>query len=285
MCARPSNRTPLESECHVCGALSELSTVRVAVCLKQVPDDTGRLSLRDSGSGLRESDCTWMLSPFDRYAIEEALRIRATAGGECVALHVGPDHAPSVLAEALALGVDRAVHAWDASFARLDPLGTARILAATVRLAGPFDLILTGQRGVGEDHGQTPGLLAELLDWPQATLAVGVTIEDGSARVVREVEDGREEWRVTLPAVVSAQKGLNEPRQKSLKGVLEAKRRPVLRVGAAELGIAASDLRPQLRCERLVAAPKRAPVRMIAGDPDVQARELVRLLRAAGTLR
>jgi electron transfer flavoprotein beta subunit len=259
--------------------------VRVAVCLKQVPDDTGRLSLRADGSGLEAGDTTWMLSPFDRYAVEEGLRIRGTAGGECVAFHVGPDHAPSVLTEALALGVDRAVHVWDSAFATLDPLATARVLAAAIRHTGPFDLVLTGQRGVGEDHGQVPGLLAELLDWPQATFAVGLTIEDGSARVVREVEDGREEWRVTLPAVISAQKGLNEPRQKSLKGVLEAKRKPVLRVAATELEIDVSDLASHLRRERLVPVAKRAPVQRIPGDPDTQARELVRLLRAAGKLR
>ena len=259
--------------------------MRVAVCLKQVPDDIGRLLLREDGSGLQEGECTWMLSPFDRYAIEEALRIRAMHGGDCVAIHVGPEHAPSILTEALALGVDSAVHAWDGVFAALDPLGTARTLAAAVRLTGPFDIILTGQRGVGEDHGQTPGLLAELLDWPQATLAVGLTIESEVARVVREVEDGREEWQVTLPAVISAQKGLNEPRQKSLKGVLAAKQKPMRRVGAAELGIAASDIAPQLRREGLVAALPRMPVQRIAGDPDTQARELIRLLRASGHLR
>jgi electron transfer flavoprotein beta subunit len=259
--------------------------LRVGVCLKQVPDDTGRLVLRGDGRGLDEGQCGWMLSPFDRYAIEAALRIRASLGGECVALHVGPDHAPSVISEALALGVDRAVQACDPVLSDLDPLGTAHALAALVRAAGPFDLVLTGQRGVGEEHGQMPGLLAELLDWPQVTLAVGLTIEAGGARVVREVEGAREEWQVTLPAVVSAQKGLNEPRQKSLKGVLEAKRKPVRRMDAAELGLTASDLCPQLRREQLIAAAGRGPVRMIGGDPGTQAHELLRLLRAAGRLR
>ena len=259
--------------------------MRVAVCLKQVPDDTGRLSALDDGSGLQEADCTWMLSPFDRYAVEEGLRLRAALGGECVAVHVGPDHAPSVLTEALALGVDKAVHVWDDAFPALDPLATARVLAAALRLTGPFDMILAGHRGVGEDHGQMPGLLAELLDWPQVTLAVGLTVEGESARVVREVEDGREEWRVTLPAVISAQKGLNEPRQKSLKGVLEAKRKPVLRLALKDLGTSLEDLAPQLRREHLVASPRRGAIRRIAGDPDAQARELVRLLREAGKLR
>jgi electron transfer flavoprotein beta subunit len=258
--------------------------LRIAVCLKQVPDDSARLVLREDARGVLADQCAWMLSPFDRYAIEESLRIRARVGGECVALHFGPDHPPSVVAEALALGMDSAVQIWDESLADVDALGVARVLAAVVRVSGPFDLILTGQRGVGEDRGQTAGLLAELLDWPEATLAVALETDGVRARVVREVEGAREEWELALPAVISAQKGLNEPRQKSLKGVLEAKKKPVRRLSLADLALGVAALAPQLVRERLVAAAARKPVHWIEGEPMTQAQELVRLLRAEGKL-
>jgi electron transfer flavoprotein beta subunit len=258
--------------------------LRIAVCLKQVPDDSARLVVRPDGRGLQEDQCAWMLSPFDRYAIEEALRIRAREGGECVGLHVGPDRAPSVIMEGLALGLDSAVQAWGDGLGDLDALGIARVLAAMVRAQGPFDLVLTGQRGVGEDQGQTPALLASLLDWPEATLAIAVRLDARRARIVREVEGAQEEWEVDLPAVISAQKGLNEPRQKSLKGVLEAKKKPVRRLNAADLGLSAGELSARLSRTEIVAAPPRKPVRWIEGPPEAQARELVRLLRAEGRL-
>jgi electron transfer flavoprotein beta subunit len=259
--------------------------MKIVVGLKQVLEDAADPPTGRDGPCPDEAQLAWCLSPFDRYALEEALRLREAAGGEVVVLHIGPDHSPSVLLEGLALGADRAVQVWDPSFAGLDRLATARVIAAAIRRLSPVDLVLAGHRGVGEEHGQIPGLVAELLDLPQVTLVVGTTLlADGRMRVEREVEGARETWETALPAVLSAQKGLNEPRQRSLKGVLGAKKKPFERLGRGDLSLAGADLAPRLRVVALRPSQARRPVRMIAGNPDAQVRELVHLLREEGRL-
>ncbi|HET9316525.1 MAG TPA: electron transfer flavoprotein subunit beta/FixA family protein, partial [Vicinamibacteria bacterium] len=177
----------------------------------------------------------------------------------------------------LAMGADSAVHLKDAGFDGLDPLGTARVLAAAIKGLGA-DLVLTGQQGVGGDNSQVPGLLAELLDLPQVTMAVKVEVGDGQARVEREIEGAREVWETSLPAVISAQKGLNEPRYASLKGIMAAKKKPIEVKDAAALGLDAAALAPRATVASLELPAARQAVRMIEGDADTQVRELLRLL-------
>src|SRR5207302_11178993 len=131
------------------------------------------------------------------------------------------------LRNGLAMGADSAVHLKDPLFDATDTLGTARALAAAIRGLAPFDLVLTGQQGVGGDNSQIPGLVAEMLDLPQVTVAVKIEGQDGKAVVEREIEGAHEIWETSLPAVISAQKGLNEPRFASLKGIMAAKKKPV----------------------------------------------------------
>ena len=125
---------------------------------------------------------------------------------------------------------------------------------------------------------QVPGLLAELLDLPQVTVAVKIEVSDGKATVEREIEGGRETWETPLPAVVSAQKGLNEPRYASLKGIMAAKKKAIQALDLAALGLDAAAVAPRVRVTALELPAARPAVRMIAGDPETQARELVRLL-------
>jgi electron transfer flavoprotein beta subunit len=258
--------------------------LRIIVCLKQVPDDSGAVPLGADGAWIEEA-IAWTLSPLDRHALEEALSLRERHGGSVTVLHVGPDRPPSVLTEGLALGADAAVHLWDESFGVLDACGRARVLAAAIRVAlSPFDLILTGQRGLGEDEGQVPGLLAEMLDIPQVTAAVKVELTADGLRAERDVEGGREVWETELPALLSAHKALNVPRQRSLKGVLAAKKKPVQRLDAAAVGLSAAELAPRLRLEGQEASLLRRPVRMLDGAPDAQVRELLRCLRKDGAL-
>jgi electron transfer flavoprotein beta subunit len=176
------------------------------------------------------------------------------------------------------MGADSAIHVKDAALDAADSLGVATALAAAVKGLAPFDLVLTGQQGVGGDHSQVPGLLAELLDLPQVTMAVKLEVQDGRAVVEREVEGAREVWETTLPAVISAQKGLNEPRYASLKGIMAAKKKPIEVKDAAALGLSAAQLAPRSALARLELPPPRPPVRMIEGDPDTQVKELLRLL-------
>jgi electron transfer flavoprotein beta subunit len=252
--------------------------MKIVVCVKQVPDTETRIRIAPDGKGILESDLNWIVSPYDEFAIEEALRLKEAKGGEVVLVALGPDRVQQALRSGLAMGADSALHLKDPAFESADTPGVARALASALKSIAPFDLVFTGQQGVGGDHSQVPGLLAELLDLPQVTMAVKLELQDGKAVAEREVEGGREVWETSLPAVISAQKGLNEPRYASLKGIMAAKKKPIEVRDAAALGLSAADLAPKTVVTALELPPPRPPVRMIEGDPDTQVRELLRLL-------
>jgi electron transfer flavoprotein beta subunit len=253
--------------------------VKIIVCLKQVPDTTTRIRVAPDGKNIVDSDVSWIVGPYDEFAIEEAIKIKEAKGsGEVILVSLGPDRVTSALQKALAMGADSAVHLKDPLFDTTDTLGAAKALAAAIKTLAPFDLVLTGQQGVGGDNSQIPGLLAELLDLPQVTVAVKIEVQDGKAIIEREIEGAHEIWETSLPAVVSAQKGLNEPRFASLKGIMAAKKKPVTTKDAAALGLTAQDLAPKTPVVALALPPDRAPVKMIQGDAAAQASELIRLL-------
>lgn len=249
--------------------------MKIVVCVKQVPDTETRIRIAEGK--VVESDVNWIVSPFDEFALEEALKIKEAKGGEVVLLSLGPERVVSALRNGLAMGADSAVHLKDPRFDQADTLGIAHALAAAVKALEP-DLVLTGQQGVGGDNSQIPGLLAEILDWPQVTVAVKVEVQDGKAVVEREIEGAHETWETTLPAVLSAQKGLNEPRYASLKGIMSAKKKMIETKDAASLGLAAEVLAPKTRIVAMEMPAARGAVKMIEGDPETQSRELLRLL-------
>jgi electron transfer flavoprotein beta subunit len=253
--------------------------MKIVVCVKQVPDTETRVKIAPSGDAISEADvANWIISPYDEFAVEEALRLKEKKGGEVVLVTAGPDRAQAALRTGLAMGADSAVHVKDALVEASDTLGTARALAAAVKTLAPYDLVLCGQQGVGGDNSQVPGMIAELLDLPQVTVAVKIEVEDGKATVEREIEGGRETWQTPLPAVVSAQKGLNEPRYASLKGIMGAKKKPIQVLDLAGLGLDAAAVAPKVKVTAMELPPARPPVRMIEGDAETQAKELVRLL-------
>src|SRR5512134_3095570 len=149
--------------------------MKIVVCVKQVPDTETRVKVAASGDAISEGDVgSWIVSPYDEFAIEEALRVKEAKGGEVIAVTAGPERAQAALRTALAMGADSAVHVKDAALEASDTLGTARALAAAIRSLAPCDLVLCGQQGVGGDNSQVPGMIAELLDLPQVTVAVKV---------------------------------------------------------------------------------------------------------------
>jgi len=251
--------------------------MKIAVCVKQVPDTETRIRVAEGGKGIAEGDVNWIISPYDEFAIEEALRLKEKQGGEVVLLSLGPERAQSALRNGLAMGADSAVHLKDPLFDAADSFGVATALAAALKAIAP-DLILTGQLGVGGDNAQVPGLLAEMLDLPQVTMAVKIEVADGKATVEREIEGAHEVWETSLPAVLSAQKGLNDPRYASLKGIMAAKKKTIEAKDAAALGLSAAQLAPKTETLALELPPSRPAVRMVTGDPDTQAKELLRLL-------
>ena len=191
---------------------------------------------------------------------------------------VGPDRAQSALRTALAMGANSAVHVKDPSLDGADTLATARALAGALKTLAPVDLVLCGQQGVGGDHSQIPGLLAEMLDLPQVTVAVKIELQDGKAVVEREIEGARETWETSLPAVISAQKGLNEPRYASLKGIMAAKKKPIEVLDAAGVGLDAAAVASKVKVTAMELPPPRPAVAMVEGEPGAQATELIRLL-------
>ncbi len=251
--------------------------MKIVVCVKQVPDTEARIRIAPDGKGIAENDLNWIVSPYDEYALEEALKLKEAKGGEVVLVSVGPDRVQSALRNGLAMGADSAIHMKDPLFDTLDSHGIAWALAAAIKPLGP-DLILAGQQGVGTDNSQVPGMLAEILDLPQVTVAVKIEITDGKATVQREIEGATETWETTLPAVLSAQKGLNEPRYASLKGIMAAKKKPITVMDAAAAGLKAEDLAPKTRIVSMELPPSRSAVKMIEGDADTQVKELLRVL-------
>jgi electron transfer flavoprotein beta subunit len=176
------------------------------------------------------------------------------------------------------MGADRALHLSDPAWEGADGLATARALAAAIKQEGP-DLALFGRQAIDDDMGAVAAQVAELLGWPCASWIMEESVDDGgkAMRVGRQVEGGLEVFDLPLPAVVSAQKGLNEPRYPTLKGIMGAKKKEIKDVKAADLGIAAEP--PALSVVKLEALPPRPPGRILTGDPKDMARELVRTLR------
>lgn len=252
--------------------------MKLVVCLKVVPDTASRLKVAEDGRQIVLTDLSWIISPYDEFAIEEALKLREKFGGEVVLLSLGPDRVAAGLRNGLAMGADSAHQIWDPGFENLDGAGRASVLAAAIRHLGGADLVLCGHQGVGEDDSQTAGLLAAALDLPLVSMAIRLEVDGGAAVVEREVEGGIEVWDTSLPAVITTQKGLNTPRYAGLKGIMAAKKKPMGVLDASSLGLSAATLSP--RTERLSLAPPadRPPVKLIPGDVAAQAKELIRLL-------
>ena len=213
--------------------------MRIAVCVKQVPDTEARLRVAKDGRWIDEEDLPFVINESDEYALEEALRIVEKSGGEVVVFSLGPERTREALRKALALGATSAVFLSHAEFQGGDALATGRALAAAIARE-PFDLVLAGSQSDDQGFGATGTVIAGQLGWPHAWLVMGVTLEEGggAVRVVREMESGTNEIvRIALPAVLEVQAGLNHPRYASLKGIMAAKKKPVAEPTPAELGL------------------------------------------------
>jgi electron transfer flavoprotein beta subunit len=254
--------------------------MKIVVAVKQVPDTATQVKI--SGGDPKAIDTagiTWIVSPYDEFAVEEALRIKEKRGqGEVVAVSLGPDRVKEALRSALAMGCDRAVHVNDPALANADTLLTAQALAAVIKQEQPA-LVICGRQAIDDDMGAVAAQIAELLGWPAASWIMEEAVDgDGKTiRIGRQVEGGLEIFELPLPAVVSAQKGLNEPRYPTLKGIMGAKKKEIKDVKAADLGITAGA--PQLAVKNLEALPPRPPGRVIAGEVKDAVKELVRALR------
>ncbi len=257
--------------------------MKIVVCIKQVPDTETKPKIAADGRSLEPADVNWVISPYDEFALEEALKIKEKAGGgEVIVVTVGEERAQSALRSGLAMGADRAVHCKDDAFAGGDAWATAKVLAAAIKKLGGADLVLAGKHGVGDDNQQVPTILAEILGMPQVTVVVKLDVADGKATAQREIEGGHEVVETSLPAIITAQKGLNEPRYASLKGIMAAKKKPldVWDAKALDLAPDAVGAKGSLTTYlKLELPPKRSEGKILKGEPADVAKELARLLR------
>jgi len=258
--------------------------MKVAVCIKQVPDTEARLRVAKDGRWIEEEDLPFVINESDEYALEEGLRIAEQTGGEVVVFSLGPERVREALRKALALGAARAVLLKDPAFAGGDATSTARGLAAAIRREGA-ELVLTGSQSDDLGFGSTGSLIAGELGWPHAWLVMGLQVEEGAktARVVREMEAGKNEiLRVKLPAVVEVQAGINHPRYASLKGIMAAKKKEIAELGPADLGLDPALLGTAgARLEIVSVGPPETGkgAQILEGDAPATAKKLVELLQ------
>lgn len=259
--------------------------LKLGVLLKTVPDTETKIKLTGDMTGIDPQGVKFVINPFDEYAVEEALQIKEQLkdGSTVTVVSLGTDRSVETLRTALAMGADDAIHINDPAFEGGDALATARVLAAVLKPLA-FDLILCGKQGIDYDASQTPGAVAELLGIPQVFVAVDIELDAGAGTLVvkRRIEGGDEIVQVTLPAVVSCEKGLNEPRYASLPGIMKAKKKEIKKAALAETGLAADAVGAagsRTKIVRYFPLPERPECSMLSGEPAEMAAELVRALR------
>lgn len=195
--------------------------MKIAVCIKQTPDTETRVKLTED-KRVNEQDINFILNPYDEFAVEEALKLREEHDGEVTVISLGPDRVNSAIRSALAMGADKAIRL-NADQNPTDPSVVAAGLAAELKEGG-YDLILLGKQAIDDDHAQIPSLLGTMLDLPAVTVVVKLEIADGQIKAEREVDGAHEMVTCSMPAIIGAQRGLNEPRYASLKGIMKAKK-------------------------------------------------------------
>ena len=227
--------------------------MKILVSVKRVIDYNARPRVRPDGSGVDLANVKMSLNPFDEIAIEEAVRLKEKGvAGEVVAVSVGPAKAADTLRTALAMGADRAILVQ--SDEAVEPLAVAKILKVLAAEEQP-GLIILGKQAIDDDCNQTGQMLAALMGRPQGTFASSVTIEGDAALVTREVDGGLETLRLALPAIVTADLRLNEPRYASLPNIMKAKSKPLATKTPADLGV---DVTPRLALLKVAEPPVRA---------------------------
>jgi electron transfer flavoprotein beta subunit len=242
--------------------------MKLAVCITHVPDTAARITIASDGKTIDKTGVTFILNPYDEYAIEECLRLKEKNTGEVIAISLGGDPHKETLRKALAMGVDKAVLLKDDS--PRDSFAVARGLAEYLKEISP-DVIFFGKQSIDSDDAAVGTMVAELLGLPSVSVAVKLEVSDGKAIAEREIEGGKEKVQTSLPAVFTAQKGLNEPRYPSLKGIMAAKSKPIEEKVAAPA---------QVKTE--VLAMRKPPSKnagKILGTDAGAVPELVRLLR------
>jgi electron transfer flavoprotein beta subunit len=249
------------------------------VCISHVPDTESRIKIGADRNRIDETGIKFIVSPYDEFALEEAIRTKDAKGGDVTVVTFGPDRAAQALRECLARGATKALHI-KGEVADADSLGIAKVLAAAIKSV-PHDLVFFGKQGVGTDNGLVGPMVAELLGYPQVNVVTHLEVGDGKVTAHREIEGAEEIIEASTPAVITAQKGLNEPRYASLKGIMAAKKIPIDTKSVAGLGLSDSDIfKQRVVFVSLELPPEKSGGRKIDGsDPAAAAKEIVKYIR------
>lgn len=238
--------------------------MKILVPVKRVPDPATTIRVMPDGSGIATDNVKWVINPFDEIAIEEALRIKEKQGsGEVTLISVGQQNWQEQLRTGLAMGADRAILV--RADQPLDTLAIARIMAKVVSDEKP-ELVIIGKQAIDDDSNQVGQMLAEMLGWPQATFASKVEIAGEKCTVVREADGGLETVAFPLPAVITTDLRLNEPRYASLPGIMKARKKPFNEIPVESLGV---DLAPKLKIKTLKAPEKRQAGRKVGSVEEL----------------
>ncbi len=249
------------------------------VCISHVPDTESRIKIGSDARKVDEAGLKFIVSPYDEYALEEAIRLKEAKGGDVTVLTFGPERAAQALREALARGATKAIHVKGES-SDADSLGIAKVLAAAIRTV-PHDVVFFGKQGVGTDNGLVGPMVAELLGYPQVNVVTKFEVGEGKVTAHREIEAAEEIIEASLPVIVTAQKGLNEPRYASLKGIMAAKKITIDTKSVSDLGLSDGDvLNQRIVLVSLELPPEKSGGRKFdGGDAAAAAQAIVKYIR------
>ena len=226
--------------------------MKILVAVKRVIDYNVQIRVKEDGSGVHTDNVKMSTNPPDDNAIEEAVKLKESGKvKEVVAITIGEEKAQETVRKALAVGADRGIHVKADSY--IEPLGIAKILKKVVEKEKP-DMVFLGKQAIDDDCNQTGQMLAAILNWPQGTFASKVNLKDKTIEVVREIDEGLETLEINLPAVVTCDLRLNEPRFASLPNIMKAKKKPIDQMVAKDLGVDIANRIQQLKVEE---PPKR----------------------------
>ena len=243
--------------------------MKILVAVKRVIDYNVQIRVKEDGTGIATDNVKMSTNPPDDNAIEEAVKIKeAGKATEVVAITIGEEKTQETVRKALAVGVDRGIHVKADGI--IEPLAVAKILKKIVDKEKP-DLVFMGKQAIDDDCNQTGQMLAALLNWPQATFVSKIEIKDKFLEVVREVDEGLETIEVNVPAIVTCDLRLNEPRYASLPNIMKAKKKPIEQINASDLGV---DIKPRIQQIKVEEPPKRK-----AGIKVASVAELVQKLK------
>lgn len=253
--------------------------MNIFVFVKRVPDTESKIRIDHSANSVVEEGLNFILNPYDEFAVEEGLRLREAKGGKVTVFSVGSEESLVILKKCLAMGADEAFLLKDKAAEAYDGLRVARIIARALEKKFPdYNLLLFGKQSVGADNSHVPSMVAELIGLPQVNVVTKLEIDGEKGTAHREIEGAIEKMAFSLPAVISAQKGLNEPRYETLRGIMMAKKKEIPIITIEDLGLKEEDVAPCIEIVKMESPSPRQAGKIIDDPPQEAARKLVEFL-------